>query len=168
MTTLRMIPISLAIVLAMGGAVQASAQEFQTTGDQEINLQAYAELLREDVRAQKMTIITQMMGFTPDEASRFWPVYADYDRELSALGDERVALIEDYAASYQSMTDQRATELANRALDLEASRTVLKRQYFERFREALSGRAAARFLQVENQLLMLIDLQIASSLPVVQ
>ena len=167
MKLVRLTPMALTIVLVVGGDSLVSGQELLTTGDQEINLQTYAELLREDVRAQKMTIITRMMGFTPDEASRFWPVYADYDRELSALGNDRVGLIEDYAASYGSMTDERAAALVNRALDLEASRTDLKRQYFERFTAALSGRTAARFLQVENQLLMLIDLQIASSLPVV-
>jgi hypothetical protein len=35
-------------------------------------------------------------------------------------------------------------------------------------REQLGGIIAARFLQVENQMLMVIDLQIASSLPIVE
>ena len=140
----------------------------ELTGDQETNIQAYADLLRQDVRAQKMTIITQMMGFTPDEASRFWPVYAEYDRELTGIGEDKVSLITDYAENYGAMTDAKAAELVGRALDLEARRTALKRQYFERFQEVLGAVAAARFIQVENQLLMIIDLQIASNLPIVQ
>ena len=38
----------------------------------------------------------------------------------------------------------------------------------KRFQEAMTAKAAAKFLQVENQLLMIIDLQVASSLPIVR
>jgi hypothetical protein len=66
------------------------------------------------------------------------------------------------------MTEEKAQELSDLALQLEADRVVLKQKYVERFRKALSPKIAARFLQVENQLLWLLDLQISSSLPVVQ
>ena len=144
------------------------AQQPEATGNQEMNLRTYANLLRQDVRAEKMTIITQIMAFTPEEASVFWPVYADYDRELAKIGEEKIAIIQDYAANYGSVTDQKATELVSRALGVEEKRTALKRKYFQKFSEAMSPKSAARFLQVENQLLMLIDLQVASSLPVVE
>jgi hypothetical protein len=39
---------------------------------------------------------------------------------------------------------------------------------YERVKSALSAKTAARFLQVEHQLLLIIDLQIASSLPIVK
>ena len=46
-----------------------------------------------------------MMELTPNEASKFWPVYNDYDKELSRLGDERLALIRIYADNYGAMTE---------------------------------------------------------------
>ena len=52
-------------------------------------------------------------------------------------------------------------------LALEENRTDLKKKYFERFREALSPIQAARFLQTENQINLLIDLQIASQIPLI-
>src|ERR1700686_5240013 len=66
------------------------------------------------------------------------------------------------------LNDDQADELAKLALELENKRTDLKRKYYEKFREQLGGIIAARFLQVENQMLMVIDLQIASSLPIVE
>ena len=62
--------------------------------DQTLNLHAYAELLRSDVRTQKVAIITEVMGFTEAEDKAFWPIYRQYDAEMSKLGDERVSLIE--------------------------------------------------------------------------
>ena len=58
------------------------------------------------------------------------------------------------------------TKLATKALDLEARRQAVKAKCYERFKTALSPRTALRFLQVEHQLLLLIDLQIAASLPI--
>jgi hypothetical protein len=59
-----------------------------------------------------------------------------------------------------------ANDLMTRALDLESRRTALKQQYFTRLKAALSPVVAARALQIENQIQLLIDLQVAASLPV--
>jgi hypothetical protein len=123
-------------------------------------------LLRSDVRAQKVAIITEVMGFTDAEDAAFWPIYREYDLEMAKLGDERVALIAEYAKNYANVTDELADRLASKALELEARRQELKGQVYQKVKKALSPLTAARFLQVEHQLLLLIDLQIASSLPI--
>jgi hypothetical protein len=131
-----------------------------------LNLSAYAELLRSDVRAQKVAIITEVMGFTDKEDEAFWPIYREYDLEMSKLGDERVAMIADYAKNYAALNNEVADRLATKALELETRRQQLKAQAYQKVKNALSPLTAARFLQVEHQLLLLVDLQIASSLPV--
>jgi hypothetical protein len=83
------------------------------------------------------------------------------------MNDKKLAGIQQYAKEYDTMTDAQADQLAKMALDLEGQRNALKKAYYEKFSDALGGIIAARWLQVENQLLMVIDLQIASSLPVV-
>jgi hypothetical protein len=133
---------------------------------QSLNLTAYAELLRSDVRAQKVAIITEVMGFTETEDKAFWPIYRQYDAEMSKLGDERVALITEYAQSYETMTDAVADKLAAKAIDLEARRRTVTANCYDQVKKALSPKTAFRFLQVEHQLQLLIDLQIAASLPI--
>jgi len=82
------------------------------------------------------------------------------------LNDDRIALIKDYATNYDNLTDASADKLALGALDLESKRHALKAKYYDRFKSALPAKTAARFLQVENQILLLLDLQIAASLPI--
>jgi hypothetical protein len=108
------------------------------------------------------------MGFTETEDATFWPIYREYDLEMAKLGDERVAMIEEYARNYSQLTDTMADKLASHALDLEARRQAVKAKYYERVKKALSPRTALRCLQVEHQLLLIIDLQIAAALPVAQ
>ena len=108
------------------------------------------------------------MQFTEGEDAKFWPVYKEYEAELTTINNDRLALIKDYAGNYETLSDQVADRLARRALDLEARRTALKLKYYDRLASILNPRTAARFLQVEQQILLLLDLQIAASLPIVQ
>lgn len=174
---------ALALGLLLSGAVAADAQTTKqgtaparkadaapTPQDQTaaLNLAAYAELLRADVKLQKVAILTEMMAFTEAEDKAFWPIYREYDSEMAKLGDERVALIAEYARVYESMTDESARSLATKALDLESRRQATKAKLFDRVSKALSPKTALKFLQVEHQLLLLIDLQISAALPIVK
>ena len=154
----------LATAPAVGAqSAKAPAQQTQT---QTLNLSAYTELLRSDLRAQKVAIITEVMEFTEEEDKAFWPLYREYDTEMSKLGDERVALIAEYARNYDALTDEVADKLAKSALDLEARRQAVKAKLYEKVRAALKPKTAFRFMHVEHQLLLLIDLQIAAALPI--
>lgn len=152
---------------------RVSAQQPDTTAaaaseSRETNIRAYVELLRADVNSKKTAILTQTMAFNDEQAAKFWPIYREYDLELQKLNDQKLAGIQDYAKNFDSMTDEKADELAKLALQLEDKRNDLKKKYYEKMREQLGGILAARFLQVENQMLMVIDLQIAASLPIVK
>jgi hypothetical protein len=155
------------LALALSGGAAAMAQS-PDPNSQDLNLRAYIELLRSDVKAQKILVMNEVMAFTEEEDAKFWPIYREYDVELNTLNDRKVNGIKDYANNYEKMSDQKAMELATLALQLESERVALKKKYVERIGKTISPKLAARFLQVENQLLWIIDLQIASSLPVVQ
>jgi hypothetical protein len=139
-----------------------------TTESQDTNIRAYIELLRADVSSKKVAILTETMQLNDEQAAKFWPIYRELDMELQQLNDQKLAGIQDYAKNFDKMTDEKADELAKLALELENKRNDLKKKYYEKMRDQLGGIVAARFLQVENQMLMVIDLQIASSLPIVQ
>jgi len=155
--------VTLAAVPATARAQATPAADEQT---KTLNLSAYAELLRSDLRTEKVAIITEVMGFTEAEDTAFWPVYREYETEMAKLGDERVALVAEYARNYDTLTDEVADKLARRALDLEARRQALKAKLYEKVRTAVKPRTALRFLQVEHQLQLLIDLQISAALPI--
>jgi hypothetical protein len=131
-------------------------------------LRAFVELARSDIKTQKALIIAENLPMTEDEASEFWPLHREYEGELSKLNDQKLALIVRYAKNYQTMTDQEAGELANASFDLEAKKTDLKRKYFKKFTKVVHATKAARFFQLESQLNMALDLQVAAALPLIK
>jgi hypothetical protein len=66
------------------------------------------------------------------------------------------------------MTDAKADELIQNAMNFRKQRSELLAKYYGRVKDALGAVTAARFAQIEDQLLLIIDLQIASSLPIVE
>ncbi len=159
---------------ASNGMAQVKAQTTEkdaaltTDADaQEKNLQAYVDLLRKDVRQQKAEIMGAVMLLSAEDAAKFWPLYTEYDAELTKLNNQRVENIKEYARNYTQMTDQKADELIQRSLVYQKQRSELLATTYERIKQAVGGTTAARFAQVEHQLLLVIDLQIASSLPIV-
>ena len=131
------------------------------------NVQAYIDLLRGDVRQQKAEFMGSVMLFSAQDAAKFWPIYSDYDVQLAKLNDQRIGIIKEYAQSYNQMTDAKADELIQKSLAYQKQRSELLVQTYDKVKEALGAVTAARFAMVEHQLLLIIDLQIDSSLPVV-
>jgi hypothetical protein len=165
------------IVSATTGSAAAFAQQGQKgkterqaitqPSDQDLNIRAYIELLRSDVRSQATEVVGEIMRLEGEESKRFWPIYREFELELGRQGDRKFELIKKYSDNYGSLSDEVADELVRGIFALEQERHNLKMRYYDRMKQALSARIAARFLQVSNQILMLIDLQIAASLPAI-
>ena len=148
--------------------VQKQAAQSTTTDAKEKNIQEYIELMRSNVRDEKSQIMGAVMQLDINDAAKFWPIYSQYDAELTKLNNLRVQNIQDYANNYSQMTDAKADELIQRSLDYQKQRGELLAKYYQVMKQSVGAITAARFLQVEHQLLLIIDLQIASSLPIVQ
>jgi len=169
---------SLALLALLGaapvlrGQAAAPAQSSQTKTTKapptpkDMNVQEYVKLLRQNVRADKAKLMGAVMQLDADEATKFWPIYKEYQAELDKVNDLRVANIEEYSKNYTQLTDEKADELVRNAMSFLKQRTELLLKYYERMKEAIGATDAARFVQVEHQLQLIIDLQIASELPI--
>jgi hypothetical protein len=160
-------PAALAQIKPQSQGTNSQTAQSSATDTQKKNMQAYISLMRSDVRDQKAEIMGAVMQLNIDDAAKFWPIYSEYDAELGKLNDLRVENIKDYAENYSQMTDAKADELIQSALDYQKQRGELLAKYYGRMKDALGAVTAARFVQVEHQLLLIIDLQIASALPIV-
>jgi hypothetical protein len=147
--------------------VTASAPATAPASGQDLNIRAYIELLRTDLKKQKAQIVGEVMQLDAQQAAAFWPIYNKFETDYTAIGDQIVELVKTYSDNYDTMTPAIADQLATKLLDIEQERNTLKRSYYGKLKAALDPITATRFLQVENQLEKLVDLQIASGLPVI-
>ena len=130
--------------------------------------EGYIELLRSDARTEKIAIVTEVMQLSGKESEAFWAIYKEYDREVSKVNDMRIALIKNYAENYETITDEKADELVAKWFEFQDKRMALKKKYFVEFRKALPAATAAKFLQLDHQINLVIDLQIAANMPLIE
>src|SRR6516164_48408 len=108
-----------------------------TTDTQKKNVQAYIEMLRSNVRQNKAEIMGAVMLLSADDAAKFWPIYSEYDAELTKVNDHRVANIKEYADNYDEMTDAKADELIQQALAYQKQRSELFARTYDRIKQAV-------------------------------
>jgi hypothetical protein len=129
---------------------------------------SYLEYLRTDLKKQKKDIIVETMELTDDEATIFWAIYEDYEAKLDEINGEKLSLITDYAENYYKLSDELAIHLADKKHEFDTKRTELLWNYYNILKDQLNPIDAAMFYQVESQLLMLIDVQVASVIPIIK
>jgi hypothetical protein len=169
-TTKNLLSISLASILILTGVSrgQSSAQTpsnppAQNTVDQDV------DLLRKDIRSQKKQIIAANLQLSDAEAVKFWPLYDQYTAELVKINDAKYGVIKEYANTFNSsLTDEHALALTRNLLTVDQQAAQLRLKYVPIFSQVISGKKTALFFQMDRRLVMLIDLQLASQIPLVQ
>jgi hypothetical protein len=128
---------------------------------------SYIEVLKSDVKTQRRALITEAMGFTEEQAQKFWPIYKEYEIESDKLVDREFELLKKYADTYGNMSDEMADILINQAMDLDEDQLKLKRKYYKKFKNELGAKTSAKFRMIDNRIDLMINLQIASGVPVI-
>jgi hypothetical protein len=163
---------SMVAVLMLAGAALLEGgvlfAQTQSTAQSSSQTDKDIQLLRQDVRAQKKQIVAANMQLTDAEAEKFWPVYDQYTADMKKLGDIRVGLIKQYAQNYNSLTDAQANDLMQKWGNLDESVSQLRLKYVPIFEKVVSAKKTALFFQIDRRLSLIIDLQLASAIPLVQ
>ncbi len=153
----RMMLVGLAVLLIAG-----------VTNAEEQGMEKYIELLRQDLRTTKVAVITEFLPLSEAQAAEFWPIYREYELEIAKLTDEWLALLRDYGDHYEEMTDSKAKEIFNHVQRNDKKRLQLKQDYYRKMDRKLPSTLVTRFFQIMKQIEMLINLQVASEVPLIE
>jgi Spy/CpxP family protein refolding chaperone len=125
------------------------------------------EMLRANLRANRKKLMAQNMNLTADEATKFWPIFDQYRKEAIKPNDERWALIKEYAANYNTMTDAQAQDYMKRATAVDQELLALRLRYVPVFEKAISAKKIALWYQIDRHIDLMINLQLSSVIPMV-
>lgn len=158
---------SLWLIPAIGAILTGCATKTPSAPPLPDQAAAFVAHGRAEMREDKVVLINESMHLDASDPNynAFWHEYYPYEAELKKLNDERIQLIRDYKFNYDKMDDNIANNLAERALAIHKKKLELLTKYYEKIKKATSPFIAARFIQVEHQLGLLLDIEIASELP---
>ena len=124
-------------------------------------------LLRRDLRADKKQLIALNLPLTAEEATKFWPVYDEYTGEMAKVNDAFYAVIKEYAANQKTLTDAQASSMINQWAAIQVKQAQSRQKYIPIVEKVIPARKAALFFQIDRRLYVLMDLQVASQIPLV-
>jgi len=163
MTRLIFSCVVLTIAFSAAGTT-ALAQRETATG---VEVEKDLALLRRDLRSDKKQLIALNLPLTADEAAKFWPVYDEYVGEMAKVNDEFYAVIKEYAANQKTLTDAQASSMINKWAAIQVRQAQTRQKYIPIVEKVIPARKAALFFQIDRRLYALMDLQVASQIPLV-
>ena len=133
------------------------------------NFYNYLQVLRSEFNSAKVELINGIMKLPAEDAKKFWAIYREYENELGKLATSRAELVAEFVQGHAdgSFDDTKAKDVAKRWFKSQRDRLDLLERYHGRIERALSPLQAGRFLQIENQIGLFIDVAIASEMPAV-
>ena len=161
------------IVLMVGTALSSGMRaNAQTTPSQETPSRVISDrdmdLLRKDLRSKRKQLIAENLKMTDAEATKFWPIYDQYISELTVINDKKFGLIQDYADHWGQLTNEQSLSFIRQWLDADIAIAQLRQKYVPIVSKVLDGKKTATFMQLDRRIAMMIELQVASQMPVVQ
>lgn len=156
-----MIRLALAIVLALGVAAPAMAQD---PGTQNM------EILRQKLKADRKLVVAANLGLTDAEGAAFWPVYDAYQKDLQQINQRMAAVISAYADAYNKgpVTNEVAKKLLDEAVAVDEAEVKLKSSAVPKILATLPATKAARYIQIENKIRALVRYELAANIPLVK
>jgi len=127
------------------------------------------QIVLDKLKADKKLVVATNMELTESEAKAFWPVYEEYQKELTALNQRIGKLIASYAADYNAntLTDEKAKKLTDELVAIGKAEGALPASFVPKLNKVLPPKKVVRYLQIENKIRALIKYSLAEEVPLV-
>lgn len=111
---------------------------------------------------EKKAVILEQMNLTEAEKSSFWPVYESYANAIQYLDMEYIRL---QNLPQQDLSEKKSASVTEHILMNELLLAKTRKQYYKKFRKALTPAQAAKFMQVDNNFRTMLRLQMQKESP---
>ena len=113
---------------------------------------------------EKKAMMVKQMDLTEAEKSAFWPIYESYSNAIQYIDMEYIRLL---TMRDEDLSDKQATSLTEHMLMNELLLAKARKQYFRKFRKALTPALASRFMQLDNDFRTMLRIQMQKESPAV-
>ena len=127
------------------------------------------ELLKSDVQVVKKELIAENIGIK-DKAlmEKFLVAYGEYEKAEKPLLDKNLNIIKEYAKAVKTMDDATAAGLGKKLMKSRDDKTKLLRTTYKNISKQFGEVIGVRFLQLENRINLLINIQVSEEIPLIQ
>ena len=119
---------------------------------QDGSVKADEQILIKQIQTDRRAVYAQALTLTSAESEAFWPIYDQFEAEMKKVTDARLALLDQYAAKYDTLTDVDAKPMLARRLELDQKAFALRQKYAKKVQQALPSVKALRYVQLQDRI----------------
>jgi Spy/CpxP family protein refolding chaperone len=123
---------------------------------------------RDDLQAKSADVMAKALTLTADQATKFWPLYKEYQKEQAAIVEGQIQATQKYAKNYGHLSDADAVDFINALLTRDQKTHDLRVKWLAKFQTVVPPVTAARAIQVERRLGLVSQIGVSSQIPLVR
>jgi len=143
--------------LAAFGAADASYAQNATDDTQ---------VLISQIQTDKRAVVLSTLQLTDAQVAEFTPLYDEFQAKMKQIMTRGSDVVNKFAANYGSMTDDAAKDIMKEFFKVRRDRNELIEDYAKKFQRKLPATKVLQWVQVENKLNTLLEVQAAAVIPI--
>lgn len=108
---------------------------------------------------QKKAVVLNYMNFTEGEKAAFWPVFDSYNNATRFIELESLMLMKKYADATGEISTQELEDISRRILHNDLLLAKVRKQFYKRFKDAVSSKQATAFFQIDTMFRSMMRLE---------
>jgi hypothetical protein len=116
----------------------------------------------------KKAAVAEFVKPSAAQKDAFWKLYDEYETQRKELGKQRIALLNEYAEKYATMTSDQADAWSKKVMELQKKTDNLITTYYGKVKGVSDGIVATQFYQFESYVLSVIRASVLDAIPFVQ
>lgn len=106
---------------------------------------------KEQIKAQKVSFITEKLQLTVEEAQQFWPIYNEKNKKSEDLDKEEKSIMHNYKKNKETLSNKDIEALSDKLIELEVASSKLDADYYVKFKKVLPITKIMELNQAERQ-----------------
>jgi hypothetical protein len=108
---------------------------------------------------RKKAAVLNCMNFTEADKSSFWPVFESYNNATRYFEIESIMILKKYADGDGKFSSADLEDMSQRILKNDLQLAKLRKQFYKRFKEAVSPEQATAFFQIDTMFRSMMRLE---------
>jgi hypothetical protein len=108
---------------------------------------------------QKKAVVLNYMNFTEAEKASFWPVFDSYNAATRFVELESLMLLKKFSDANGDVSTQELEEISRRMLHNDLQLAKIRKQFYKRFKDAVSSKQATAFFQIDTMFRSMMRLE---------
>jgi hypothetical protein len=123
------------------------------------------QIIIKQVQTDRRAVYAANLNLTDEESKAFWPIYDEYEGAIKKVADKRLALLDQYAAKYDSLTNEDADAMLAERMKLDKEYLAIRQKYAKKVQKALPSVKALRYVQLQDRIDNMLASNIYSLIP---